>query len=35
MGRNCAGIDLERPMKTFRFKNSGLDRLIGDNEKFG
>ena len=22
-------------MKTFKFKNLGLDRLIGDNEKFG
>ena len=22
-------------MKTFRFKNLGLDHLIGDNKKFG
>ena len=34
-GRICAGIDLDRSMKTFRFKNLGLDRLLGDSEKFG
>ena len=32
--KNCVGIDLARSMKTFRFKNLGLDRLIGDNKKF-
>ena len=33
-GENCVGIDLDRSMKTFGFKNLGLDRLIGDNKKF-
>ena len=33
-GKNCVGIDLDRSMKTFGFKNLGLDRLIGDNKKF-
>ena len=32
-GQKCPGIDLDRSMKTFRFRNLGLDRLIGDNKK--